>query len=64
MSNSTTGFVMGMVISLCLSGLAYNISGAKEVDDQRVKALKTCEKELPRDVTCILIAVPNKGENK
>ena len=60
MSNGTSGFVMGMVVSLCLSGLAYNISGSKAIDDQRSKAIQDCQKDLPRNQTCILIAVPNK----
>lgn len=53
MTNAILGFWFGMLLSAAIAG----IFPGKSFEDMQ-KAIKDCEKSLPRDVHCVVTAVP------
>ena len=58
MTNAILGFSFGMILAAALVG----IFPGKNFEDMQ-KAIKDCEKSLPRDVHCVVTALP-KLESK
>jgi hypothetical protein len=57
MSEGVFGFFLGILFGVALVGLIQSVNPSASVNIVS-KALAECEKSLPRDQKCVIIAVP------
>ena len=57
MSEGAFGFIFGIVIGIALVGVIQAVNPSASVNIV-TKAMMECEKSLPRDQKCVIIAIP------
>ena len=57
MSEGVFGFFLGILFGVALAGLIQSVNPSASVNIVS-KAMAECEKSLPRDQKCVIIAVP------
>ena len=53
-----SNFIAGVLITLITVLIVLLLAGVPQRDSAALKALTSCEKSLPRDQKCIIVAVP------
>ena len=59
--NAVAGFVVGVLVGVTLMGFASRAYPDLEVAKYKA-AIELCEKDLPRNQTCVITAVPKEGK--
>ena len=57
MSEGAFGFIFGIVIGIALVGVIQAVNPSASVNIV-AKAMNECEKSLPRDQKCVIVAIP------
>lgn len=58
------GLVVGAIVATVCMTFAVNSTGIFEYLKEQESKITECQKDLPRSQKCVLIAIPEKQENK